>query len=54
MYEDLADFSLKYLRDKGAKYAEVRLEESSSNDFVLKNGNLEVASFSEITGLGIR
>ena len=54
MYEDLADFSLKYLQDKGAKYAEVRLEESKSNDFVLKNGNLEVASFNEITGIGIR
>ena len=54
MYEDLADFSLKYLQDRGAKYAEVRLEESKSNDFVLKNGNLEAASFNEITGIGIR
>lgn len=54
MYEDLADFSLKHLQKQGAKYVEIRLESSKSNDFVLKNGNLEVASTHEINGMGIR
>ncbi|MAG78119.1 TldD-like protein [archaeon] len=52
--EDLAKFAVDYALKKGAKYAETRLENTTSNGIVLKNGNLEASSFSTYEGLGMR
>jgi TldD protein len=52
--KDLAEFSIKYLEEKGASYAEARLETTTSEGFILKDGNLEISGFDQITGLGIR
>ena len=54
MYKDLADFALKHLEKLNVNYAEVKLEISGGNAFVLKNSNLEVSGFDKIIGLGIR
>lgn len=54
MYEDLADFSIKYLEKKGASYVETRLEDITSNGIVMKNGVLEVSGFDRIKGIGTR
>ncbi len=50
--EDLVKFALNLC--KGAKYAEVRLEESESTGFSLKNGIPEVSGFDKGAGIGIR
>ena len=52
--EDLAKFSVEYAQKKGAKYAEARVENTSTNGIVLKNGNLEASTFSTYDGLGMR
>ena len=54
MHKDFADFSIKYLGKIGASYAEARLEEESSNAFMLKNNISEISGFGESSGLGIR
>ncbi|MBT4334338.1 TldD/PmbA family protein [archaeon] len=54
MNKDLADFSIKYLKEKGVDYAEARLESKESNSFMMKDGNLEASSFDQGAGLGIR
>ena len=54
MDKDLADFVIKKLLEKGASYAESRLETYESNGFMLKNGNPEISGFGKVTGLGIR
>lgn len=54
MFKDLADFAVKYALKKGADYSEARLEETTSNSFILKNGIAEASSFSKINGLGMR
>ena len=54
MHEDLADFSLQYLKQHNADYAEARLETASNNSLILKNGILEASGFDITAGLGIR
>ncbi len=54
MHKELVDFSIKYLKEKGAEYAEARAEIDNSNSFLLKDGNLEVSSFDKSCGIGIR
>ena len=54
MFKDLADFAVKYALKKGADYSEARLEETTSNSFILKNGIAEASGFSKINGLGMR
>lgn len=54
MYEDLADFSIKYVSKLGASYAEARLEHHSGNSSVLKNGILEGSELGVVQGMGIR
>lgn len=54
MYEDIADFSIKYANKQGASYAEARLEHYTGNNFVLKNGILEGSEFETVRGLGVR
>src|SRR3989344_2358624 len=52
--EDLADFTIKKLEELGASYAEARLEQSSSNGFLLKNGVPQISGFDKTEGLGVR
>lgn len=54
MFNDLMEFILNHADKLGAQYAEVRLEHSVDNSFILKNGNPDAAGFSSITGLSIR
>ena len=54
MFKDLADFAVKYALKKGADYSEARLEETTSNSFILKNGIAEASGFDKINGLGMR
>jgi len=54
MHEEIAEFSLKKAQELGCRYVEVRVEERSSNGFVLKNGNPDISGFDMISGIGIR
>lgn len=54
MYKDLADFSVEYLQKKGAEYAESRLETNETSMFVLNDGNPEISSFDDYSGIGVR
>ena len=54
MYKDLADFSIKFLQEKGADYAEARLEDHTSTGIILKDSNPEITGFDQSAGLGIR
>ena len=54
MYEDLAEFAVKFASKNGASYVEARLEETNSNAFVLKNGGLEISGFEDSFGIGVR
>ena len=54
MDKDLADYAVNYLGEKGASYAEARLESHEGNGFMLKNGNPEVSGFDKTQGLGVR
>jgi len=54
MFKDLADFAVKYALKKGADYSEARLEATTSNSFILKNGIAEASGFDKINGLGMR
>ena len=54
MEKDIADFSIKYLHNLGASYAEARLESYDGNGFMLKNGVSEISGFDKTSGLGIR
>jgi TldD protein len=51
---DLADFAVKYAVEKGASYAEARLEHSSGDGFALRNGNLDISGIETVTGIGCR
>jgi TldD protein len=54
MYKDLADFSIEYLQKKGAEYAEARLETNETSRFILNDGNPEISSFDDYSGIGVR
>ncbi|MBU4493316.1 MAG: TldD/PmbA family protein, partial [Nanoarchaeota archaeon] len=54
MFKELADFAVKYALKLGADYSEVRLESTTSNSFILKNGIAEASGFGKINGLGMR
>ncbi len=54
MDKDIANFSIKYLQELGASYAEARLESYDSNGFMLKNGVSEISGFDKGSGLGVR
>ena len=54
MFKDLADFAVKYALKLGADYSEARLESTTSNSFILKNGIAEASGFDKINGLGMR
>lgn len=51
---DLAEFAVKHAISLGAKYADVRLETTQKNDFILKNGVPQMAAFDRVQGLGIK
>jgi TldD protein len=52
MMEDIAEFTLGLCKE--AEYAEVRVEHTKEESFVLKNSIPEVGSFGETKGLGVR
>ncbi|KHO52468.1 MAG: hypothetical protein QT08_C0009G0021 [archaeon GW2011_AR17] len=54
MDEDLAHFSIDQARKLGASYAEARLESTTANSLVMKNGAIEASSFDHFGGIGIR
>ena len=54
MYQDYADFALKYLKKSKVQYGEVRLEEHDGSSFLLKNSVLEGSGFDRSSGMGIR
>src|SRR3989338_7729132 len=51
---DLAEFAVDYAIKLGAKYADARLETTSKNEFILKNGVPQMAGFDRVQGIGIR
>ena len=51
---DIAEFAVERALSLGAKYADVRLETTKKNDFILKNGIPQTAGFERIHGLGIK
>ncbi|MBI3033960.1 TldD/PmbA family protein [Candidatus Woesearchaeota archaeon] len=51
---DSAEFALESALKQGAKFADIRLERSVYNGFLLKNGIPEVSAFDDSTGMGIR
>ncbi len=51
---DLAEFAVDYAIKLGAKYADARLETTSKNEFILKNGVSQMAGFDRVQGIGIR
>ena len=52
--QDLAEFSIDYLKGKEVDYAEARLETVNSSGFMLNDSNPEISGFDQSTGLGIR
>jgi TldD protein len=52
--KDLADFAITHASKLGCSYAEARLEHSSQNGFMIKNGVPQISSFGKVSGLGIR
>ena len=51
---DLANFAIDYARRIGARYADARLESTSVNGFVLKNGIPQISGFDRVSGIGVR
>ncbi|MCP3681178.1 MAG: TldD/PmbA family protein [bacterium] len=51
---ELAEFALKKATTLGASYADVRLESTTANGFLLKNGVPQISGFDKISGLGLR
>ncbi len=51
---DIAEFAVDYAKKGGVRYAEARLENKTTNEFLLKNGVPEVSGFKNIEGLGMR
>ncbi|MAG16294.1 TldD-like protein [Candidatus Woesearchaeota archaeon] len=51
---DLAEFALNHALKLGAKYADVRLETTRTNEFILKNGIPQMAGFDRVQGMGIK
>ena len=54
MDTDLADFAVEYAREHGAEYAESRMQSRITNEFILKNGVLDVASTIKDEGMNVR
>jgi TldD protein len=54
MDEDIANFALEYVQKKGASYAEVRQEDTSSHSTMMKNGIVEGAGFDTYSGMSVR
>jgi TldD protein len=52
--KDVAEFSMNFALKSGASYAEARLENVFTENFILKNGTAEVADLTSEKGIGIR
>jgi len=51
---DMADFAVEHAGKQGAQYAEARVENHSTESFILKNGVLDALSVSDDFGIGVR
>ena len=51
---DLAEFAVEYALEKGAKWAEARLQRDYSQSIFMRNGRVETLGFSDEFGIGIR
>lgn len=54
MDRDLGEFAVNLAQDLKVEFAEARLEIVESNEFLLKNGNMEVSEFVRSYGFNIR
>lgn len=54
MDRDLAEFAVNKAQDLKVEFAEARIEKVESNEFLLKNGNMEVSEFVRSYGFNIR
>ena len=54
MDRDFAEFAVNKARDMKVEFAEARMEKIESNEFLLKNGNMEVSEFGRFYGFNIR
>lgn len=52
--EDLAETAMEYALKLGAEYADIRIERSKSEGFLLENGNVEIIASGSEVGTGIR
>src|SRR3989338_599061 len=52
--EELADLIIRTAKNKGASYAEARLESTKSSGFVLKNGIAQVSGYDITKGIAVR
>lgn len=52
--EDLAKTAMEYALKLGAEYADIRIEQSKSEGFLLENGNVEIIASGSEVGAGIR
>ncbi|MBI2139503.1 TldD/PmbA family protein [Candidatus Woesearchaeota archaeon] len=52
--QDVADFAVRALRANGASYAEAKFQSIEANSFLVKNNALDLSSFDEVKGIGIR
>ncbi|MFH1408508.1 MAG: TldD/PmbA family protein [Nanoarchaeota archaeon] len=52
--KDFAQYAINLARDRGASYADVRIEKSDGQAFLLKNGSPELGGISSHEGIGLR
>jgi len=50
----LAIFAVEYARERGAEYVESRMQSQIANQFILKNGVLDVAATAKDEGINVR
>jgi TldD protein len=54
MYQDFGKLALKEAEEKGASYADIRINEILDENLTVKNGQPEAISYSRVKGFGIR
>ncbi len=54
MDEELAEFSINLAQKYGASYVEARVEKTTTNSIVMKNGTVEASGFDHFQGIGLR
>jgi len=54
MYQDFGKLALKEAEEKGASYADIRINEILDENLTVKNGQPEALTYSRVKGFGIR